>query len=155
MHGGLAYLNDGCNEIRLGQRNDIAQAWAYDWFMSAERHPWHLKAWLKELGQKQEWVARETGINKATVSLLANDKQPYSQEDITAIAKYLKIAPYELLMHPQDALALRDFRSSAQRVAALDDVPTDEFEDEFSEVRVPAAPPRQRRAIPRRTGTTG
>jgi transcriptional regulator with XRE-family HTH domain len=156
MSGGLAYLNEPRKEICLAQRNDFGDAWDYSWGMDVARQPWHLKAWLKELGKKQSDLERDLGMNKAKASLLARNIQPYDQDDISAVAEYLGVKPYELLMHPQEALALRQFRASAAQIADFtpepEGPPPGTPQDEFSSIRIS----RRKESQPgRRTGTSG
>jgi transcriptional regulator with XRE-family HTH domain len=97
--------------------------------MKKPRHDWFLKEWLKTTGKKQADVARDLDWNKAKVSLTLHGKQAYDRDDINEMSAYLNIAPYELLMHPQDAMALRRLRQDALRIAA-DQGPEDSREDE-------------------------
>lgn len=85
--------------------------------MGAPGHDWYLKEWLAVLGKKQADIVRDLDWNKAKVSLTASGKQPYSREDINELATYLSIQPYELLMHPEDAMRLRRLRSDVIKLA--------------------------------------
>lgn len=151
MHAGLAYLNPALQVQSLAVRNAFADPPCYFEGMETTRHAWHLKAWLKALGKTQADLEKDAGMNKAKVSLLCNNKQQYDQDDISLIAEYLEIAPYELLMHPSEAMAIRDFRASAARVAgnAPDDDPTPP--DDFGSIKFAPPPPKPKR----RTGTHG
>lgn len=82
-------------------------------------HDWYLKEWLRAVGKKQADMARDLEWNKAKVSLTASGKQPYDREDVNEASAYLNIAPYELLMHPDDAMALRRMRQDAARIASV------------------------------------
>lgn len=97
--------------------------------MVAPRHDWYLKEWLRAVGKSQADMARDLDWNKAKVSLTANGKQAYDREDINEVSAYLNIAPYELLMHPADAMSLRRLRQDAARIAAtpIDQGPIDEL----------------------------
>lgn len=74
---------------------------------------WYLRDWLKTLEVSQAQLAERTDLGKAAISLLFNDRQDYSPPIIRDISKALNIAPYELLMHPKDAMALRQWRKDA------------------------------------------
>lgn len=87
--------------------------------MAAPRHDWYLKQWLKTLGKSQADIARDLEMNKAKVSLTANGKQPYDRDDINAISEYLNLAPFELLMHPADAMSMRQLRATAEEIVTL------------------------------------
>lgn len=85
--------------------------------MVAPRHDWYLKQWLKTLGKKQADIVRDLDWNKARVSLTASGKQPYNRDDVNEVADYLNLRPYELLMHPDDAMSLRRLRAEMIRLA--------------------------------------
>ena len=60
---------------------------------------------------------RDLDWNKAKVSLTASGKQPYTRAEINEIADYLHLRPYELLMHPDDAMRLCRLRDEMVRLA--------------------------------------
>lgn len=117
----LDYLNVGTQAKSLARRNDFSRSPIYNRRMAKPRHDWYLKQWLKAVGKKQADMARELEWNKAKVSLTANGVQPYDRDDVNEASAYLNIEPYELLMHPADAMALRRLRLDAARIA---NVPT-------------------------------
>lgn len=77
---------------------------------------WFLRDWMRTLKVNQAKLAEDTGYNKTTISLLYNDQQDYSPAVIRDVAAALKIPHYELLMHPDDAMAMRQLRKDALRV---------------------------------------
>jgi transcriptional regulator with XRE-family HTH domain len=77
---------------------------------------WYLRAWMRALDVTQAELIDKTGWSKTTVSLLVNDRQDYSPTIVRDVAAALNLQPYELLMHPEDAMALRRLRSEAIRV---------------------------------------
>ena len=85
--------------------------------MATPRHDWYLKEWLRTLGKRQADLARDLDMNKAKVSLTASGKQPYDRDDVNLIADYLNLRPYELLMHPDEAMTLRRLRTDMIRLA--------------------------------------
>ena len=87
--------------------------------MDKTRADWYLKQWLKVAGKSQADMARELEWNKAKVSLTANGKQAYDRQDIGEAAAFLEIEPYELLMPPAEAMALRRLRRDAARIANI------------------------------------
>lgn len=87
--------------------------------MAAPRHDWYLKQWLKASGKKQADLEKDLDLNKAKVSLTANGKQPYDRDLINLVADYLNLKPYELLMHPDDAMAIRQLQASAGRIVTI------------------------------------
>ncbi len=89
--------------------------------MADPRHDWYLKDWLRTLHKRQADLASDLELNKAKVSLTANGKQPYDRDLINLVADYLNLRPYELLMHPSDAMGLRRLRAEMVRLAAESD----------------------------------
>lgn len=83
----------------------------------APRHDWFLKEWLKATQKKQADVVRDLDWNKSKVSLMIRGLQPYTREEVNDLAAYLNIRPHELLMHPEDAHALRRLRADMIRLA--------------------------------------
>lgn len=82
------------------------------------RHDWYLKAWMATLKVRQADIMRATGYPKAKMSELASGKQRFNRDILNEVAAALNIRPYELLMHPDEAMALRQVRESAVRIAA-------------------------------------
>jgi transcriptional regulator with XRE-family HTH domain len=66
--------------------------------------------------EKQAEMMSLTGWSKATMSQLYNGVQDYSPKIIREASEALKVAPYELLMHPEEANAIRRLRQEALRV---------------------------------------
>lgn len=120
----LEQLNESTQAKSLAWRNDFRRPILYPRAMKKPRHDWYLKEWLKACGKKQADMARELEWNKAKVSLTANGVQPYDRDDVNEASAYLNIQPYELLMHPEDAMALRRLKRDAAQIAA-----TQELED--------------------------
>jgi len=77
---------------------------------------WFLREWMRTLKVNQAKLVEDTGYSKTTVSLLYNDQQDYSPSIVRDVASALKIPHYELLMHPDDAMAMRQLRKDALRV---------------------------------------
>lgn len=80
---------------------------------------WFLTDWMKTCKVRQADLCRETGIPKATMSAIHSGKTNYYRELVNKVAKALNIKPYELLMHPDDAMAIRRLRSSAMQIASV------------------------------------
>src|SRR4249919_3403823 len=100
----------------LGRRNDCFVSISYPWRM-APGFDWYLKEWLLTLGKKQADIVRDLDWNKARVSLMLHGKQPYDRDSVNELAAYLNLKPHELLMHPADAMALRNLRKEAVKIA--------------------------------------
>ena len=116
MAVGLDRLNDIGNRKCLDWRNDFTPAFRYHLGMMP-RHDWFLKEWLSTLGVKQAKIIKDLDQNKGKVSLLVSCKQQYTRDDVNLLADYLNIKPYELLMHPSDAMAMRSFKTDAIKIA--------------------------------------
>lgn len=85
--------------------------------MADPRHDWYLKEWLAACNKKQKDVVKDLDWNKAKVSLMFHGKQAYTREEVNELADYLNIRPHELLMHPDDAFAIRRLRQEMIRLA--------------------------------------
>gem|GEM_PF-3035733 len=84
----------------------------------APHHDWYLREWLATLRVKQARLMELTDWDKRKTSELVNGKQRYNRDTVNEAAHALHIAPFELLMHPEDAMALRQLRRDALRIAA-------------------------------------
>lgn len=124
----LDHLNDGCNDIRLGQRNALLASFCYPARMAQPRHDWYLTHWLRHLDKRQADIVNDLDWNKAKVSLMARGLQPYDRDAVNEIADYLHLRPYELLMHPDDAMRMRTLRAEMIRLAHESETPEGETE---------------------------
>ena len=79
---------------------------------------WHLTDWMATLQVSQADLSRLTGWSKATMNDIFHGRTEYYRAVINQLASALKIQPFELLMHPEDAMALRRLRDSALSIAA-------------------------------------
>ena len=118
MKGGLDHLNGPCKPHSLATRNDLQRRWCYSAPMSPQ-NDWYLKEWLACLGKKQSDIVRDLDWNKARVSLMIRGAQQYTRDAVNELADYLNLRPYELLMHPDDANAMRRFKADAIRLAHI------------------------------------
>lgn len=114
----LDYLNMIWQSQNLAERNDLRVANWYCAGMARPRHDWYLKEWLQTLGKKQADLVRDLDWNKAKVSLMLRGQQQYNRDAINEVADYLHLHPHELLMSPDEAMALRNMRDTALRVVA-------------------------------------
>ena len=85
--------------------------------MGTPGHDWYLREWLGATGKKQSDIVKDLDWNKAKVSLMLRGLQPYTREEVNELATYLSIRPHELLMHPDDANAIRRLRADMIRLA--------------------------------------
>jgi len=81
-------------------------------------HQWYLAEWAHQAQKKQADAVRELGWSKASASALWNNEQRYTQDLIDEAAIWLHVKPYELLLTPAEAMAIRQLRAA---VAALAD----------------------------------
>ena len=90
---------------------------------------WYLREWMQLLDVRQAKMIELTGWSKATASQLYTGKQGYSPKIVEEAATALNLQPYELLMPPGQAMALRGLRKDALRIvetgAPLDRTGTD------------------------------
>ena len=82
---------------------------------------WYLREWMDMLGVNQAEMIRRTDWSKATASQLYNNIQDYSPKIVNEAAKALNVAPFELLMKPEEAMALRRQRDAALTIVAVSD----------------------------------
>ena len=68
---------------------------------------------------RQARMMELTGWSKASCSQLYNNTQDYSPKIVNEAAKALNVEPYELLMHPDKAMKIRRYISSAEDIAKL------------------------------------
>lgn len=85
--------------------------------MAHPGHDWFLKEWMATLGKRQSDIVTDLEWNPARISLMLRGKQQYTRDSVNELADYLNLHPFELLMHPEDAMALRQIRSTALRLA--------------------------------------
>lgn len=86
--------------------------------MAEPEHDWYLPQWLSTTGTLQADIVRSTGYSKSKLSKLVNGTKKYDREIVNDISRALHIAPYELLMHPEDAMRIRRLRDTALSIAA-------------------------------------
>jgi hypothetical protein len=80
-------------------------------------HDWYLPEWMEQYAKIQADLEQDLDWNKSKASLMMRRKQRYHRDDVNQVAAYLNLQPYELLMHPQDAMAIRQLRIDARRIA--------------------------------------
>lgn len=78
---------------------------------------WYLKEWAQHAGKRQADLVNDLGWLKNHAHRIWHGKQPYRRDIVNDIARWLGIEPYELLMPPEQALQLRQFRDAAIAIA--------------------------------------
>lgn len=81
---------------------------------------WYLREWMAVAGMEgrgaQTRMMELTGWSKATMSQLYNGTQDYNPKILEEASTALSAEPYELLMHPERAMAVRKLRSTAAEI---------------------------------------
>jgi hypothetical protein len=78
---------------------------------------WFLAQWLAATKTTQAALGRRTGWDKRKTSFLVNGQQDYRRQEVNEAAAALNLHPWELLLHPADAMEIRQVRSSIQLAA--------------------------------------
>lgn len=86
---------------------------------------WYLRDWLVHFGKRQASLVNELGWLKGRANKFWHGEHDYRRELVNEISAWLGIEPYELLMPPERALALRRLRETAHAIAAEDARPFD------------------------------
>lgn len=94
-----------------------------------EDEDWFLREWMTHLGKRQVALVNELGWDKARANFVFHSKQPYRRDVVNQVARWLGLKPYELLMHPREAQALKALRRSAAVIVAEEDAPPFERSD--------------------------
>lgn len=77
---------------------------------------WYLTEWMATLRMSQADLCRATGFPKAKMSEIVNGVSRYNRDTVNALADAMNLRPYELLMHPDQANALRRQREDSLRI---------------------------------------
>lgn len=78
---------------------------------------WYLRDWLSATRTSQAELCRRTGWDKRKTSFLVNGQQDYRRQEINEAAAALNVETWELLLHPEDAMAMRQLRDTAISLA--------------------------------------
>lgn len=81
------------------------------------RHSWYFAEHATAHGHRQADAERALGWPRGKINALWNGKQRYTQESIDEVATWLEIEPYELLMRPEEANAIKQLREAARAIA--------------------------------------
>lgn len=79
---------------------------------------WYLRDWLATLRVSQQALADRLDWQKSKVSRLTSGTSVWRRDHLADISWALHLQPYELLLHPDDAMAIRRMRESALTIAA-------------------------------------
>lgn len=81
------------------------------------RHDWYLQEWFGVAGLKQFDMVTKLDYPRGTAHKLWHGLQAYRRDNVEEISSLLNIAPWELLMPPEEAMALRRLRATIAEVA--------------------------------------
>lgn len=85
---------------------------------------WYLPEWMEACGLhgrgSQTKMCELTGWSKATMHQLYTGKQDYSPAVVNAAADALNAEPYELLMPPERAFAIRRALASIREIKSIE-----------------------------------
>lgn len=85
---------------------------------------WYLQDWAKLADKRQADLVNDLGWLKNHAHRIWHGKQPYRRDIVNAVAQWLNIEPYELLMPPQDAMKIRQLREAAIAIAQRESNPS-------------------------------
>lgn len=86
---------------------------------------WYLREWFATIGLKQFDLVTRLDYPRGTAHKLWHGIQPYRRDNVVDIAALLNIQPFELLMPPEEAMALRRLRSAIAEVAKAEPAPAE------------------------------
>lgn len=108
---------------------------------SQPQHDWYLKEWLRSTQTSVTTLEAETGWTHRVASQLVNCRIRWNRDHLLLAAKVLRIHPFELLLHPDDAMHIRRLRAAVDEEARLR---VAEGRAEYAAQQAPAAlPPRK------------
>ncbi|WP_312687254.1 hypothetical protein [Brevundimonas nasdae] len=82
------------------------------------RHSWYFAEHAMEHGFRQADAERALGWPRGKINALWNGKQRYTQETVDQVSSWLGIEPFELLMRPAEAAAIKQLRAAARMIAS-------------------------------------
>jgi len=77
---------------------------------------WFIRDWMHTLGVTQSKLSDLTGWSKATVNDIYHGRTSYYRQILNDLAFALNLQPWELLMHPDDAMAIRQLTAAVRVV---------------------------------------
>lgn len=80
---------------------------------------WFFREWIAALGIRypHAWLQRELGYSDGKASNVLNGTKRYDKDIVNDVSAAMKIHPYELLMPPELANAIRAMRKEAPKLA--------------------------------------
>lgn len=100
---------------------DLETACSHDLNMApTETHDWYLREWFATMGMKQRDLVTKLDYQPALAHALWHSIQRYRRDHIEQISALLNIQPYELLMPPEEAMAMRRLKSAIAEVTKVE-----------------------------------
>jgi hypothetical protein len=78
---------------------------------------WYLPEWMETVGISQAALAKKCGFTNSTMHGIYHGRTSYYRDLLNTVATQLNVEPYELLMPPAFAMALRRQREDSVRIA--------------------------------------
>lgn len=94
--------------------------------MAGKQDPdWYLAEWFAALNVEhpQAEMIRKLGYSRAKASQVFNGVVRYNRDTVNEISNLLQIRPHELLMAPEEAMALRRQRAAAAEIVKAEPLP--------------------------------
>jgi transcriptional regulator with XRE-family HTH domain len=79
-------------------------------------HDWYLQQWMKTLRVRQAQLGERCGWGKSKTNDVYHGRTIYTRDIVNEVADALNLHPWELLMHPDDAMAVRRMTAALRRV---------------------------------------
>lgn len=105
------------SNIRIA-RTDICGGFSHNPNMAEAKAPgdWYLQEWFAALGLIQRDLVTKLDYPTATANALWHGVQRYRRDHIQDVSALLNIRPYELLMPPEEAFAMRRLKAAIAEV---------------------------------------
>lgn len=102
---------------------DVLWGFSHDVIMAAPSRPlWYLQEWFATQGLKQRALITRLDWLPAKANKVWHGIQIARLDEVAEIADLLNIAPHELLMHPEDAMAIRRLRTAIAEVTRAEPI---------------------------------
>lgn len=79
---------------------------------------WYIREWMEALNKIQADLTKDLDWPKAKANRVFNGQQRYNEDLVLELAAWLNLRPYELLLHPEQAMGMRNLRKEAARIVS-------------------------------------
>lgn len=118
MRGGLNNSNSESTGVVWNSHGAPKTRGQQDRTVSENRPDWYFREWMAHFKKRQAALVNELGWNKQKASFLWNGKQSYTRDILNEVSQWLGLEPFELLLPPARALAMRQLQASLTALAA-------------------------------------